>query len=30
MAWLRLRINKKGAIRGARDVGVLIERGASQ
>ncbi len=25
--WLRLRVNKKGAIRGARDVGVLIERG---
>lgn len=26
--WMRLRINKKGAIRGARDVGVIIERGA--
>ena len=26
--WLRLRINKTGAIRGARDVGVLIERGS--
>ena len=25
--WVRLRINKTGAIRGARDVGVLIERG---
>jgi len=25
--WLRLRIGKPGAIRGARDVGVLIERG---
>lgn len=25
--WVRLRINKKGAIRGARDVGVIIERG---
>ncbi len=25
--WLRLRINKKGALRGVRDVGVLIERG---
>ena len=25
--WLRLSINKKGAIRGARDVGVIIERG---
>jgi 7,8-dihydroneopterin aldolase/epimerase/oxygenase len=24
--WLRLRVNKQGAIRGARDVGVLIER----
>ncbi len=25
--WCRVRINKKGAIRGGRDVGVLIERG---
>jgi len=25
--WLRLRVNKQGAVRGARDVGVLIERG---
>nr|VFK39984.1 MAG: dihydroneopterin aldolase [Candidatus Kentron sp. TC]VFK50447.1 MAG: dihydroneopterin aldolase [Candidatus Kentron sp. TC]VFK55867.1 MAG: dihydroneopterin aldolase [Candidatus Kentron sp. TC] len=25
--WLRLRVNKVGAIRGARDVGVVIERG---
>jgi 7,8-dihydroneopterin aldolase/epimerase/oxygenase len=25
--WLRLRVNKKGAIRGATDVGVIIERG---
>lgn len=25
--WLRLRIGKPGAIRGARDVGVIIERG---
>lgn len=25
--WVRVRINKPGAIRGARDVGVLIERG---
>ncbi len=25
--WLRLRINKKGALRDVRDVGVLIERG---
>ncbi|MDX1506977.1 MAG: dihydroneopterin aldolase [Woeseiaceae bacterium] len=26
--WVRVRVNKPGAIRGARDVGVLIERGA--
>lgn len=25
--WLRLRLNKPGALRGARDVGVTIERG---
>lgn len=25
--WLRLRLNKKGAIRQANDVGILIERG---
>ena len=25
--WLRLEVNKKGAVRGARDVGVVIERG---
>jgi dihydroneopterin aldolase len=25
--WLRLRLGKPGAIRGARDVGVQIERG---
>lgn len=25
--WVRVRISKPGAIRGARDVGVLIERG---
>ena len=25
--WVKLRVNKQGAIRGARDVGVLIERG---
>jgi dihydroneopterin aldolase len=24
--WVRLRVNKTGAIRGARDVGILIER----
>ncbi len=26
-SWLRLTVNKKGAIRGALDVGVIIERG---
>jgi 7,8-dihydroneopterin aldolase/epimerase/oxygenase len=26
--WLRLRLNKQGAVRGARDVGVIIERGS--
>jgi len=25
--WLRLQVNKVGAVRGARDVGVIIERG---
>ena len=25
--WVRLTLNKKGAVRGARDVGVIIERG---
>jgi dihydroneopterin aldolase len=25
--WVRVRVNKKGAVRGARDVGVVIERG---
>ncbi len=25
--WIRLSINKQGAVRGARDVGVIIERG---
>ncbi|BAN68499.1 dihydroneopterin aldolase [endosymbiont of unidentified scaly snail isolate Monju] len=25
--WLRLSLNKKGAVRGATDVGVIIERG---
>lgn len=25
--WLRVRVNKKGAVRGAMDVGVIIERG---
>lgn len=26
--WMRLRLNKPGALRGARDVGILIERGS--
>lgn len=26
--WLRLRLSKPGAVRGARDVGLIIERGA--
>jgi dihydroneopterin aldolase len=26
--WLRLRVNKQGALRGVRDVGVVIERGS--
>jgi dihydroneopterin aldolase len=26
--WLRLQVNKQGALRGARDVGVIIERTA--
>lgn len=25
--WVRVRVNKKGAIRGAADVGVIVERG---
>ena len=25
--WLRLRLNKEGALRGAREVGVVLERG---
>lgn len=28
VVWVRVRINKPGAIRGARDVGVVIERGS--
>lgn len=28
VSWVRVRVNKPGAIRGARDVGVLIERGS--
>lgn len=27
VAWVRVRVNKPGAIRGAKDVGVMIERG---
>lgn len=27
VAWLRLRVSKPGAVRGAKDVGVIIERG---
>jgi dihydroneopterin aldolase len=27
LPWFRLKINKKGAVRGVRDVGVIIERG---
>ena len=26
--WLRLTVNKQGAVRGVRDVGVIIERGS--
>ncbi|GAB6039973.1 dihydroneopterin aldolase [Endothiovibrio diazotrophicus] len=26
--WVRLTLNKQGAVRGARDVGVIIERGS--
>jgi dihydroneopterin aldolase len=25
--WVRVQLNKQGAVRGARDVGVIIERG---
>lgn len=28
--WLRLSLNKKGAVRGVRDVGVIIERGSQK
>lgn len=28
LAWVRVRVNKRGALRGATDVGVVIERGA--
>jgi len=27
VAWVKVRVNKVGAIRGSRDVGILIERG---
>ena len=27
VAWVKLRLNKTGALRGARDVGIIIERG---
>ena len=30
ISWCRVRINKKGAVRGARDVGVVIERGVGE
>lgn len=26
--WVRLRVNKQGAVRGSKDVGVIIERGS--
>jgi len=29
VSWLRLRLNKKGALRGAQDVGLIIERGTA-
>jgi dihydroneopterin aldolase len=28
LEWVRVRVNKRGAVRGARDVGVIIERRA--
>ena len=28
--WLRLQLNKQGAVRGVRDVGVIIERGEKE
>ena len=30
LAWVRVRVNKKGAVRSATDVGVIIERGEKQ
>ena len=29
VAWVKVKVHKPGAIRGSRDVGVVIERGAS-
>lgn len=29
-SWVRLTLNKKGAVRGVRDVGVIIERGSKE
>jgi len=28
VSWVRVRLNKQGAIRGSRDVGIVIERGS--
>ena len=28
--WVRVRLNKQGAVRGAKDVGVIIERGEKE
>jgi dihydroneopterin aldolase len=30
VSWVKITLNKKGAIRGASDVGIIIERGARQ
>lgn len=30
ISWCRVRINKRGAVRGASDVGVIIERGQGE
>ena len=30
IAWVRLKLHKPGALRGARDVGILIERGSRE
>ena len=30
VSWVRLSINKQGAVRGVRDVGVIIERGKKE